>query len=65
MKLQKLNFDEFKNSSLSFSSMKSISGGAELTQVGPNSGPPEDYINNHGMTSFDCDDEKYDDTCGE
>lgn len=60
MKLGKLNFNEFEQNAMSFSSLKSIVGGLAAEYTYKN-GKIYDFIDNIGGTSFECDPEKYDD----
>jgi len=73
MKLEKLNFQEFEQNALSFSSLKSIVGGAEFTRMaggtggvkveGESSKYVNDMIDDNGGTHFGCGDVYDDDIC--
>lgn len=75
MKLQKINLKEFEQNALSFSSLKSVVGGAEFTRSASGGNHAEgetsmskevnDYIDDNGGTHFNCDKDVYDDNiCG-
>lgn len=63
IKLQKLTFDKFEQNALSFSKLKSLTGGANHTTVGQVKF--KDFVDNDEMTKFDCDSTKYDDSCSD
>ena len=64
MKVEKLRFSDFKQNSLSFTSLKNLVGGARFTDY-QRPGDKGDYVNDKEETRFDCDDSTYNDSCGE
>lgn len=62
MKVEKLCFADFKQSSLSFASLRNLLGGARFTDYKA-PGDNGDYINDQDQTRYDCDPNTYADDC--
>jgi len=58
-KLTKKKLDDFTHSAISISKLKSIGGGFKFTKFNQ----ATDFIDDNNKTKYDCDTNKYDDSC--